>query len=90
MMAALVPILSGAAATLSFVIALYFLRFWTRTSDAFHLLFALAFALDGAGRLGIEMIRPSDASEAYAYLPRLVVFLLIIAAVVLKNRGQDE
>jgi len=85
-MSGLVLPLTGAVATLSLVAALFFLRFWTRTHDRFFLLFALAFAIDGLSRLVVAAINLSDDTELYAYLPRLVTFSLIIAAVVLKNR----
>ncbi|HEY2870905.1 MAG TPA: DUF5985 family protein [Reyranella sp.] len=85
-MIGLMPALAGAAATLSLVAALFFLRFWTRTHDRFFLLFALAFAIDGLSRLVVAAIHLSDDTEPYSYLPRLVTFSLIIAAVVLKNR----
>ena len=85
-MSGLVLPLTGAVATLSLVAALFFLRFWTRTHDRFFLLFALAFAIDGLSRLVVAAIHLSDDTELYAYLPRLVTFSLIIAAVVLKNR----
>jgi hypothetical protein len=85
-MSGLVLPLTGAVAALSLVAALFFLRFWTRTHDRFFLLFALAFAIDGLSRLVVASIRLSDETEPYAYLPRLVTFSLIIAAVVLKNR----
>jgi hypothetical protein len=82
----LVPLLTGAIAALSGVAALFFLRFWRRTRDRFFLLFATAFAIDGLSRLAAAAIHLSDESEPYSYLPRLVTFGLIIAAVVLKNR----
>ncbi|MBS0525665.1 MAG: hypothetical protein JSS04_18695 [Proteobacteria bacterium] len=85
-MNSLMPALTGAVASLSLVAALFFLRFWTRTHDRFFLLFALAFAIDGLSRLVVVAIHLSDESEPYSYLPRLVTFALIIAAVVLKNR----
>jgi len=79
-------VLTGAIAALSLVAALFFLRFWRRTHDRFFLLFALAFAIDGASRLALAAIRLPDEFEPYAYLPRLVTFALIIAAVAVKNR----
>jgi uncharacterized membrane protein HdeD (DUF308 family) len=85
-MIGLMPALTGAAATLSLVAALFFLRFWTRTHDRFFVLFALAFAIDGLSRLVVAAIHLSDDAEPYSYLPRLVTFSLIVAAVVLKNR----
>jgi hypothetical protein len=80
------PVFAGAIATLSLVAALFFLRFWRRTGDRFFLLFALAFAIDGASRLVVAAIHLPDEFEPYAYVPRLVTFAVIIAAVVLKNR----
>jgi len=79
-------VFAGVIATLSLIAALFFLRFWRRTGDQFFLLFALAFAIDGASRLALAAIHLPDEFEPYAYLPRLVTFGLIIAAVVLKNR----
>jgi hypothetical protein len=76
----------GVVAALSLVAALFFLRFWRRTGDRFFLLFALAFAIDGASRLVVAAIHLPDEFEPYSYVPRLVTFALIIAAVVLKNR----
>jgi hypothetical protein len=86
MTSAIVPVFAGVIATLSLVAALFFLRFWRRTGDQFFLLFALAFAIDGASRLVVAAIHLPDEFEPYSYLPRLVTFGLIIAAVVLKNR----
>ena len=85
-MSGLMPALTGMVAALSLVAALFFLRFWTRTHDRFFLLFALAFAIDGVSRLAVAAIHLTDDTEPYSYLPRLVTFALIIAAVVLKNR----
>lgn len=80
------PVLTGAIAALSLVAALFFLRFWWRTHDRFFLLFALAFAIDGLSRLVVAAINLPDDFEPYSYVPRLVTFSLIIAAVGLKNR----
>ena len=82
----LASVFAGVVATLSLVAALFFLRFWRRTGDRFFLLFALAFAIDGLSRLTVAAIHLPDEFEPYAYVPRLVTFGLIIAAVVLKNR----
>lgn len=80
------PVLIGGIATACLVAALFFLRYWRATHDRFFLLFALAFAIDGLSRLVVAAIHLSDDTEPYSYLPRLVTFSLIIAAVVLKNR----
>lgn len=82
-------LLTGAVSTLNLVVALFFFRFWVRTRDSFFLLFALAFAIDGTSRLIIASVSVSNESEPYAYLPRLVTFSLIIAAVIVKNRPKS-
>ena len=85
-MSTLTPMMVGAVATLSLVVAVFFLRFWRRTRDPFFLLFALAFAIEGLSRLLVGAITIPDDFEPYAYLPRLIMFGLIIAAVLMKNR----
>ena len=45
-----------------------------------------AFAIDGLSRLLVAAIHVPDEFEPYSYVPRLVTFALIIAAVVVKNR----
>lgn len=85
-MTSIVPVLTGVVAALSLVAALFFLRFWWRTADRFFLLFAFAFAIDGLSRLIVPAIHVPNEFEPYSYVPRLVTFALIIAAVVLKNR----
>ena len=85
-MDSLTTIFASAVATLGFVAALFFLRFWARTRDVFFLLFALAFAIDASSRLILVAVQQPDESEPYYYLPRLVMFCLIILALLLKNR----
>ena len=86
MIASLNVFFAGAVAMASFVATLFFLRFWRQTHDSFFLLFAIAFAVDAAGRISLGLVRAPDESEPLYYLPRLVTFVLIIVAIVLKNR----
>jgi len=79
-------IIAAAISTLDLVAALFFLRFWIRTRDMFFLLFAMAFGVDGVTRLVLAVGRWPDEHEPYFYLPRLLMFGLIIAAVISKNR----
>ena len=79
-------ILIGGIATASFIAGLFFLRFWRASGDRFFLLFATAFWLEGAHRMVIyHWVGPDEASPLY-YLPRLAAYLLIIVAIVDKNR----
>jgi hypothetical protein len=80
-------IIEGAVSMASLVAALFFLRFWIRTRDEFFLLFAIAFALDAVSRFVLASVNVSDQpAEPLFYLPRLVMFGLIIVAVLRKNR----
>jgi hypothetical protein len=79
-------ILIGGIAVAALVAGLFFLRFWRLTGDRFFLLFAIAFLIEGGHRLVLfELVGDNEASPLY-YLVRLVAYLLIIAAIVDKNR----
>ena len=78
--------LLGGAAVASSIVGLFFLQFWRRTRDTFFLLFALAFWIDGAHRVAIHTILDANAASPAHYLPRLLAYGMIIAAIVQKNR----
>ena len=80
-------LLSGATVMAALVIALFFLRFWRHTGDRFFLLFAIAFTLEALQRLLLGLHALQDADGPVYYLLRLLAYVLIIAAVVDKNRG---
>ncbi|KAB2939508.1 MAG: DUF5985 family protein [Hyphomicrobium sp.] len=82
----LYPMLMGAVAMASLVATLFFMRFWWQTHDPLFLFFAAAFALDSLTRIALGLSHPSDELEPLYYLVRLVMFGLIIAAIVHKNR----
>lgn len=80
--------LSGGTAVACFAVGLYFLRFWLRTGDRFFVIFALAFWVFAANRVALVAI--GDANEVartVVYAIRLAAFVLILAAIVDKNRG---
>ena len=79
--------LAGSIVTASFLAGLFFLRFWRETGDRFFLLFALSFWIEGANRFMLaRYVGPNEDAPIY-YLVRLVAYGLIIAAIVMKNRG---
>jgi len=78
--------LSGAAAMAAFTIGLFFLRFWKKTHDRFFLYFAIAFTLEGIVRTLLGLDVGSNESEPLFYLVRLVSFVLILIAIIDKNR----
>jgi hypothetical protein len=66
--------------------ALFFLRFWTRTRERLFAAFALAFCLMGANQAVAGFSRYQHAESSAAYLLRLAAFVVIIIAVLSKNR----
>jgi hypothetical protein len=78
--------LHGAGAMASFIIALFFVRFWRTTRDKFFLLFASAFFVDCLGRVISRAIPHSDEQAPDFYLLRLLSFLIILWAIAYKNR----
>lgn len=78
------------ATTVSFLIAgLFFYRFWRETLDRLFLLFSISFCLQGSVRFALTLVgEPED--RVYLYLARLVAFLLILIAIVMKNMGHHE
>lgn len=81
--------LIGAIAAGSFVVALFFFRFWRRTRDEFFLYFALSFFIEGGNRIALAVSLGSDF-EPMAYLVRLVTYALIVVAIIRKNRRSSE
>ena len=79
--------LSGAVAFGFVVCGLFFLRFWRRTREELFLAFALAFALLGASQAILALASIASEERGSIFLIRLVAFLLILVAIVRKNRS---
>ena len=79
--------LIGAVSVASLLVALFFLRFWYRTRDRFFLLFSLAFAIYSISEIILGLADVSEF-EPFYYLPRLLTFLLIVLAILDKNRDR--
>jgi len=78
--------LSGAVSMGFFVISLFFVQFWKETRDRLFLFFAAAFLLLLVERV-VRAAFDIDSEWAPAiYLLRLVAFVLIIIAIIDKNR----
>jgi peptidoglycan/LPS O-acetylase OafA/YrhL len=73
-----------------FVAALFFLRFWRRTRDKLFAIFALAFVILALQQVGIAFLGKPAEKHTLLYIPRLVAFLLIIYAIIDKNRKRAK
>jgi hypothetical protein len=78
-------LLLGAVAMGTAVVAVIFLRYWRDSGDRFFLYFALSFFVQAANRVALAMTHSSEG-RPWHYVIRLFAYLLIVAAIVHKNR----
>jgi hypothetical protein len=82
----LVPLVSGMLVAGYAVVCVFFLRFYRETRDRLFVFFAMAFAILGVQRLGLTFTVTGSHYADWLYLLRLLAFLLILYAIVDKNR----
>ena len=78
--------LLGIIVTASLTAAAYFFKFWRQTRDSLFLAFSTAFFIEGLNRVGFLFVERPNEAGAMIYAVRLVAFLLILGAIVRKNR----
>lgn len=78
----------GALATSSWVAGLFFLRFWSVSRDRFFLFFFGAFWSFSLNWAWLALANPPQETKHYAFIVRLVAFVLIIVGIVDKNRRE--
>lgn len=66
---------------------LFFLKFWKQSRDRLFSLFALAFFILAGQRMALALTTQDSESVIFLYVVRLVAFLLILAAIIDKNRS---
>ena len=78
--------LLGVIVTSSLTAAGFFWRFYRQTRDRLFLAFCGAFFIEGINRMAFLLIdKPNEGSPAI-YMVRLVAFLLLLGAIIAKNR----
>lgn len=82
-------LLSGAMVMGYLVPGLFFLRFWKESADRLFLIFAVAFWMLALQRTLLTLLAGEPGAHIYLYVVRLLAFLLIIAAIVDKNRASS-
>ena len=85
-MSQLQPFLLGMVVMACGVAGLFFLRFWRRTGDRLFVIFAAAFWLLGVNWLLLAFTDPDAEFRPALYLIRLLAFVLILVAIIEKNR----
>ncbi|MDE2223042.1 MAG: hypothetical protein KGK03_08235 [Candidatus Omnitrophica bacterium] len=78
--------LLGVLSMSNFVVALFFYKFWKNTRDSFFLLFAAAFSIETIGYIGQALTHSSLEDFPTFYLLRLFSFVLILYAIIRKNK----
>ena len=76
----------GATMTAALVIAVLFFRYWRGTRDRLFLMFAGAFLVFAVSRLVLAFLEEDDEGRVLVYAFRLLAFLLILGAIIDKNR----
>ena len=79
--------LLGIIVTSSIAVAAFFLKFWRKTRDGLFLGFAAAFLIEGVNRLAFLSLDEPNEGTPVVYTIRLFSYLLILAAIVNKNRN---
>lgn len=82
----MINLISGALFAGYAVAALFFLRFWASSRDRLFAMFSAAFAILAVQRLAIALTRTTFEDQSAMYLLRLIAFIIIIVAIVDKNR----
>ena len=85
-MAALNLVLGGAITAASAIVGMFFFRFWRNGRDRFFLLFAMWFFVEALNRLAIALSEHPNEGAPVFYGIRLLSYLLILFAVLDKNR----
>ena len=79
-------LVAGSLVAIYLAIALFFLRFWSAARDRLFGLFALAFVVLAVQRLALSLTNATMEDQTVFYLLRLVAFVIIVVAIVDKNR----
>jgi uncharacterized membrane protein HdeD (DUF308 family) len=80
------PLISGMLVLGYAACALFFLRYWTTTRERLFLWFALAFFILASQRLALVVAQHWTEQATWPYVLRVAAYLLILAAIIDKNR----
>jgi hypothetical protein len=82
-------LMAGAISFGQLAAGLFFWKFFRKTKDRLFAIFAAAFWLMGVNRAALALLA-ADETRTYFYIVRLLVFLLILIAVLDKNRARKQ
>ena len=82
------PALQAVSATASLIAGLFFFRFWRDSHDRLFGFFGATFCLLALSWVLLALSDPTAENRPYIFAIRLVAFLLIIVAMIDKNRAR--
>lgn len=82
--------ISGGTFVACWVVSIFFFKFQKKTQDRFFLYFSFSFFLLGLERIVLVLLSTPTESIPPIYLIRLLAFVIIIAAIVDKNRIEQR
>lgn len=82
--------LYGALVMGCFVAGLFFLRFWKKSRDRLFALFAAAFWMLAISWIPLAFVAADFESRELIYVVRLAAFLVILYAIIDKNRSPPQ
>lgn len=82
----MIDVISGVLVALDAIAGLFFLKFWVASRDRLFVMFAAAFWILGLQRLLLAATRTVFEDQALFYSLRLLAFVIIIVAIIDKNR----
>jgi len=85
----LYEVFSGALMVCCLIAGLFFYKFWKKTNDKLFKLFSFSFFLLSFERLVLGYLGSRNEPSSLVYLIRLFAFVLIIYAIVDKNRSSS-
>jgi hypothetical protein len=83
----LVVVLQAVNATCAWGCGLFMFRFWRQSHDRLFALLGLALWLLATSWFLLALLNPTGESRPYVYSIRMLAFLLVIVAMVDKNRN---
>jgi hypothetical protein len=86
MTAQITVVLQAIAATAAWANGMFFFQFWRDTGDRLFAWFGGAFWLLAASWIALAVFNPIAEARPYVYALRLLAFVLIVVAMVEKNR----
>jgi hypothetical protein len=79
----------GGIGMAALIIGMFFARYWRRTHDRLYLFFGASFAVQAVDRFILGLAGDPSEERAMIYLLRLLAYVLIIVAIVDKNRSNQ-